>query len=331
MIFIIPIILGAVAVATAGAGVAAGVDGISKTDKANKIGKAAQRLYDNKVKIYKKELQFTNELAGQYGNFQIQIKRQTIRRFVDLLKTIERKTSTTDYLKFLEGLEGSLPQQIQEYETAVLEAERFAKAGIQAAGGAYAAGQGAVTLVGLFGTASTGTAISGLSGAAAWNATLAWLGGGSLAVGGGGMALGSLVLGGITIGPALLIGGFVLGGEGEKALTKARRYEAKVNTEIEKLKTSESNLSKIRQRLHEFKCILEFLNDRAVELFPKLESRLYRGNFDLEKEENFRELQEIYLYVKAIAEILKTPALDPDGNLNPGGEVITAKYRTIIC
>lgn len=45
-----------------------------------------------------------------------------------------------------------------------------------------------------FGVASTGTAISALSGAAAANAALAWLGGGALAVGGGGMAAGSAFL-----------------------------------------------------------------------------------------------------------------------------------------
>ena len=45
-----------------------------------------------------------------------------------------------------------------------------------------------------FGVASTGTAISALSGAAATNAALAWLGGGALAAGGGGMAAGSAFL-----------------------------------------------------------------------------------------------------------------------------------------
>ncbi len=45
-----------------------------------------------------------------------------------------------------------------------------------------------------FGTASTGTAISSLSGAAATNAATAWLGGGALAAGGGGMAAGAAVL-----------------------------------------------------------------------------------------------------------------------------------------
>lgn len=45
-----------------------------------------------------------------------------------------------------------------------------------------------------FGLASTGTAISALSGAAATNAALAWLGGGALVAGGGGMAAGNAFL-----------------------------------------------------------------------------------------------------------------------------------------
>lgn len=45
-----------------------------------------------------------------------------------------------------------------------------------------------------FGTASTGTAISALSGAAATNAALAWLGGGAIAAGGSGMAAGQALL-----------------------------------------------------------------------------------------------------------------------------------------
>ena len=62
-----------------------------------------------------------------------------------------------------------------------------AVAGVSTALGAWA-------LVGTLGTASTGTAISTLSGAAASNAILAWLGGGSIAAGGGGIAAGTMVL-----------------------------------------------------------------------------------------------------------------------------------------
>lgn len=67
------------------------------------------------------------------------------------------------------------------------------------AGGTIALG--AWGLVSLIGSASTGTAISSLSGIAATNATLAWFGGGSLATGGAGMAGGFWVLGGIVAAP----------------------------------------------------------------------------------------------------------------------------------
>ncbi len=63
-----------------------------------------------------------------------------------------------------------------------------------------AAKWGTLAAISAWGTASTGTAIASLSGAAATNATLAFLGGGSLAAGGGGIALGKLVLtGGVAI------------------------------------------------------------------------------------------------------------------------------------
>lgn len=65
-----------------------------------------------------------------------------------------------------------------------------------AVGAAGAAGT--FTLVGAFGTASTGVAISSLSGAAATTSTLAALGGGSLASGGLGMLGGVCALGGIA-------------------------------------------------------------------------------------------------------------------------------------
>lgn len=94
------------------------------------------------------------------------------------------------------------------------------------------AGFGATGSVGLLATASTGTAISSLAGAAATNATLAWFGGGALAAGGLGMAGGTAVLGGLVAGPALAVGGFMLANKAEEALEKARDYETKADNAI---------------------------------------------------------------------------------------------------
>ena len=83
----------------------------------------------------------------------------------------------------------------KDYETAAI---KNASTGVAGTGlGIAVVTMGPTVAMGVattFGVASTGTAISALSGAAATNAALAWLGGGALAVGGGGMAAGNAFL-----------------------------------------------------------------------------------------------------------------------------------------
>ena len=68
---------------------------------------------------------------------------------------------------------------------------------------------GAMWIATTWGTAGTGTAISSLSGAAATNAAMAWLGGGTVASGGGGMAAGAALLG---VGAGAVMGGVIVAG-----------------------------------------------------------------------------------------------------------------------
>jgi len=79
-------------------------------------------------------------------------------------------------------------------------ANRMAIAGATGSALGALAGAGTLAAISAWGTASTGTAIASLSGAAATNASLAFLGGGSIAAGGGGVALGSAILtGGVVV------------------------------------------------------------------------------------------------------------------------------------
>ena len=62
-----------------------------------------------------------------------------------------------------------------------------------------------VTIASTLGVAaSTGTAISSLSGAVATNAALAWLGGGTIAAGGGGVAAGTAIVSAVSTGGAVV-------------------------------------------------------------------------------------------------------------------------------
>ncbi len=117
------------------------------------------------------------------------------------------------------------------------------------AGGTMAVG--AWSLVTLIGSASTGTAISGLSGAAATNATLAWFGGGALTAGGAGMAGGMTVLGGIVAIPLVYFA------------AKSTHKKAK-EVEDAKLNVEEAILN-LRRQLEPLPSILEIVEARRRE------------------------------------------------------------------
>jgi len=131
----------------------------------------------------------------------------------------QERIRAVDIILHIEDLINSIANRPKEFDTeiAVIQTHRksfasaceFAKAELDAAKkSALGAGAGVATGAAIvsvaptvamwvattFGTASTGTAISALSGAAATNAAIAWLGGGALAAGGGGMAAGHAFL-----------------------------------------------------------------------------------------------------------------------------------------
>jgi hypothetical protein len=316
----LPFILAGIAIAVGGIGVGVGVEGIGLMNEANSIAEKAKERYESEQGINKKQWESTQRRAEAYGKLQIQVKKETMGRFIEILERLKKKGMYDR--KFLAGLDGIITaQDIAVYREHKIEAEKF----IQGFGGAavagVAAGQGAFALVGLLGTASTGAAINGLAGAAAWNATLAWFGGGALAAGGGGMALGAWVLGGIAAGPALFVTGLVLNGEGEKALTKAKEYEAKVNVAIMKMKEARDILKKIEHRIHEFDLIVNKLDARACLLISQLETQL-----NCNKQPNLNDIHRTQLLVKSLSEVLNTPIVEKDGKLNNETLKIKEKY-----
>lgn len=135
------------------------------------------------------------------------------------LALLRQRERSTDLIELVEHLVNGIANTPKSFQTTLgeiktlksqfLDAEDFARrdllnaktsgagAGAGLAAGATVAGvapTAAIWVATTFGTASTGTAISALSGAAASNAALAWLGGGALAAGGGGTAAGGALL-----------------------------------------------------------------------------------------------------------------------------------------
>ena len=289
--------------------------------KARKLAEEAKIRYESAVENLKKDEATTNRLAERYGDIQLHVMTTTVRRFIKFLENSGRKTSESDK-KILEGINFSV-QQINEYKAATMNAESYLGGAVKSATAATAGYSGAIGIATSIGAASTGTAISSLSGAAAWNATLAWFGGGAIAAGGGGMAVGTIVLGSITVVPALAIGGFFAAREGKKAMTKAREYEAQVNVAIAEIEFAREFAQQVSSRITELRGIFEEINSRAIAGLDDLEAHVIDSKIDTDK------FQHVGLLMKGLIEILKTPVLNPQGQLNLGVVKILDKYRTL--
>lgn len=182
------------------------------------------------------------------------------------LSLLRQRERSTDLIELVEQLVNSIANTPKSFDTdrdeievhrkRFLNAEEFAQQELEAArlsaagaGAGFAAGtavaglapSAAIWAATTFGTASTGTAISTLSGAAASQAALAWLGGGALAAGGGGTAAGTTLLAlagpiGWTIAGATLLASIALFAKKkfetreakQEALTAIRRNTAQV-------------------------------------------------------------------------------------------------------
>ncbi len=139
-------------------------------------------------------------------------------------------------------------------------------AAVGTAGGFAAAGATTSAVMAL-GTASTGTAIASLSGAAATNATLAALGGGAIAAGGGGIALGTTMLTAATLGVGLLVGGVIFNVTGFKLSDKADEAWAQMEKAEKTIHAICSYLKQLKSAAEEYTRSLVTVRDKYEEFF----------------------------------------------------------------
>lgn len=265
----IPFILGAGAALAGITGVALGADAISNNKEADRIRERAEERYENSKEKLEEQRYSTSSSLEALGKVKIKVWADEIDAFLNLykkFKNVEIKGSANldERLK----MKINNPQTIQSMEIASLKAEEIVKGGIASLGAGALAGIASYGGAMMFASASTGTAIATLSGAAATNATLAWFGGGSLAAGGLGMAGGSAILGGIVAGPALAVAGFLMSEKADENLAAARRYSSEVRVACEKMDTIRDVLETISDLAVNYK---SFIYDFAILYRPYLE------------------------------------------------------------
>lgn len=318
--------------AAGGYGVKKGVDGVKDTKKASRLNEEAQDIFDSeKGRLTNARRSCTRSLEW-LGRKKLEIWHQDLGRFVSLFEQLKHveldgqsrvgqlggKAFTKGELEQMRELSGYAAEATKAGATALTTG---ALVGVASYGGAM-----------MFASASTGTAIGSLAGAAATNATLAWFGGGSLAAGGLGMAGGMAVLGGIVAAPVLAVGGAVFAAKARKNLSLARENRAKARqaaSEMAAARTVLRGIEKVSDQVTQLLTELSGRYDLVLEDFESLiesRGRDYRRYSEAEKKRVYIAVQ----FAHVIKFVLEAPLLTKSGALRADHAKAMTKGRTLL-
>lgn len=310
----IPFIIAGVAAITAAVGGKKALDGYKTKSKANDIMNTAETTYKKREVQIKSLMEISEKKLEQLGSLELSIGNsftefQKVSQ--ELLNKLEKEGST--YLKL------SIPQnRLNKIEELNISTTEFLKT-IVASGATGAAASFAVYCgVMTFAAASTGTPIAALSGAAAYNATMAAIGGGSLAAGGWGMAGGAIILGGAAIAPILAIAGWAYDKHAKKALKNANEIKQEVSDAIKKMDFCDNHLTKTNNYVSQIHSSLEKINQTFNEYFLELKEMHKKiiilggekATSDI-SQKSLRIINNGYLLAAIMTDIITTPLFKP--------------------
>lgn len=263
----LPFILIGAAVAATAVGAKKAYDGHQDKSEADSILEYARKSYENNKEQLDKINNVTSESLENLGELELKIGAD----FAKFDRLIEEIIRSNNFQRFA-NTKINIPQhKLNKIKEVAISATDYLKTvvggGVSGAATGFAVYGGVMAL----GAASTGTPIAALSGVAAYNATMAAIGGGSLAAGGWGMAGGAMVLGSAVIAPILAIGGIAYALHGAKALKEANKVQQEVDDAVRKMMTARSQLRNVDNYANQITSILDKIYIVFTKYFKSLQ------------------------------------------------------------
>ena len=289
-------------------------------DSNNKLDKAQKKTIDKMQNLNKLKINiYANEIMESIA-------------IIEKIRNIKQTETTISKFKF-----NFTPEEIKEVKKTSIEASKLARGSLDGLGTSVAMSSLTTGLVANFGVASTGTAISSLSGAAAQRATLAALGGGAVKAGGAGMAGGQVMLGGISLVPTAIIMSHKYAQNSEKKLTEATRYYCQIREEVGKIEGTISWLEdSVNIRVDEIYNTLEkFRTIYSREILWVLKGindyRCKDGKINMNECTNDEKkvIIKSCKFISCMKEIIKAPILTENGLINEETKNILDIYGDI--
>lgn len=334
---LIPVLLGGASALAAVHGAKKGIEAKRDMDLAKSINSDAQDIAQKAEKKITKSKEATTKAIESLGEKKIVVLGGTINDFVTTFEKIKNvRFEDSQGLDELKHFNPQSPEFLQLKQVS-MEAKEVAVNGIGALGGGALLAFGTYNVVmgglgGLLVTATTGTALTSLTGVAATNATLAWLGGGALSVGGLGMAGGMAVLGGLVVGPALALGGSLFAKQADKAYWDAKSNLEKAKTFQEQANGIHATLKAIKDRANQLTTLLTDLDVPLGELNADMRSIIRNKGTDWNSysKEDKTQIYKCVQVAQIVKMVLDTSLLTEDGNLHEQSKESIAEGRKFL-
>lgn len=310
----IPVIIGLGVAAAAAYGAKKGYDGYQKKSESNDIVERAKSTYEMSRREFEAQEKKTLTAITSLGELELDIGKD-FQKFSTLANELLESLNKQRH----QNLEIKIPkhklQKINAYTySAISVLGSIAGAGAAGAAAGFAVYGGVMT----FAAASTGTAISSLAGAAATNATLAAIGGGSLAAGGLGIAGGTAILGAAVAAPILAIVGWAYDSHADAALQNAHKANRESDQAVAKLFRATISLRATKKTVDEVHAALTEIHGHFMRYLDVLididnvisSNKRLGGNVDIASsfEENIiNSVENGYALASILTDIISTP------------------------
>lgn len=318
---LLPLALKGIGLLGMAGGAALGAKGATDIQSSNGRIEKAAATYEAAYKESKTREEYVNTGLKNLGDWQEHSIRVVVDRMADFLRRHQKQVKENEKL-LADGLEAAAGR-VSVSEAHTQDPVEWARAVLGSTAAGFSLNRGLMGAMKSFGKASTGTSISSLNGAAKSKALLAAFGGGSKATGGGGIASGKVALNLVTIGPAVLVTGLFVAGQGLRAKTKARAAEAQVSIEIANLNAKHVLFDAVSTRTSELYVILDDLTRRATAALDLLES----APFDFQI--HGAQFHDALTLTMAVRDVATTPVVDSSGDLNEETANLKIKYRNL--
>ncbi len=308
----LPFILAGVALAAAGYGVKKGIDALDADCEADEFIKKAESLKEEAAKKAESIESDCRRAFARLGEKKLHVLGHTVSNFLNHYHRLKCREIIIKGIN-MQDIQGQVSDALkitnQYSEMDFLDASG---ATIGSVIGGVLAAYGAYTGVGLLASTAGGVAIAELSGVAATNATLAWLGGGALSVGGFGMVGDMAVLGGLVAGPAFAILGALSASKMEEKRDNAKAYYAQVEAAVKKADVMIDNLQAVRKMAELFTRQITKCDALFFSLSQDAIATMKKHNYDVshysQKEKD--QLCVTFSTLMTLSAFLKVPIMD---------------------